>query len=81
MKKCKNCKVTAETSKSAWYARLIPNRKTRHKWVKQFLQSVKVEISFGSMFKWIFCIMVWYTIFPNSGQWFIDVLKQVGPFL
>jgi hypothetical protein len=83
MKKCKPKKVVAgPTNKQpAWYKRLIPNRKTLNKWVKWLLQSVKVEISLGDMFKWIFFILVWVTLFPNSPALLVNVMKYVAPFL
>jgi hypothetical protein len=84
MRKCKPKKavIAGTTNKQpVWYKRLLPNRKTRHKWVKQFLQSVKVEISFGELFKWIFFTVVWITFFPGSIETLALLVKLVLPLV
>lgn len=70
---------TPTTKQPAWYKRLIPNRKTRHKWIKQFLQSVKIELSPGDTLKWIFFILVWVHFFPGSLTTLAVIMKLILP--
>lgn len=84
MSKCKNKNgvVAGSNNKQpVWYKRLLPNRKTRNKWVKWFIQSVKVEISFGELFKWIFFTVVWITFFPGSITTLALLIKLVLPLV
>lgn len=83
MKKCKiKIAVTkAKTIKPTLLKRLIPNRKTINKWIKWLAKAFKVEIVIGDMFKWIFLILVWITIFPNSIIQLKLVAQYVVPFL
>lgn len=84
MSKCKNKNNRvnqAPTIKPVWYKRLKPTRKTVNKWVKWLMQSIKLEINFGEMFKWIFFSIVWMTFFPNSATQLERVAKLVSAFL
>lgn len=74
-------KVNAGTTpkQPVWYKRLIPNRKTRHKWIKQFLQSVKIVISPGDTLKWILLTLIWLHFFPSSLDTLVFITKLLIP--
>lgn len=83
MRKCRNknrVAVGTTTKQPKWYKRLTPTHKTRKKLLKWLIQAVKIDLSFGDAFKWIFYILILDRIFPGTFDRLELLVTLLSPF-